>query len=282
MSDAASTKVEETLERLEREFAELKGVVTRMDLALRGFANDFRMLLPSYQEPKSLLPHQAQFYSQNGEDGIIAEMVRRIGEGSRVFLEIGSGDGRENCTRLLLDSGWTGFWLEGSEKACERAQSRFSTELRKGRLKMACAMMTKENLAQVLDDLGVPETVDVLSLDVDQNTAHLWRALPPRRARIACIEYNASVPPSLAWEVPYVADRGWNGTNAFGAGLKVLERIGEEQGLKLVGCDGHGVNAFFAAADEVGDHFAEPFTAEHHYQPPRYELSQHRGHRANR
>ena len=127
--------------------------------------------------------------------------------------------------------------------------------------------------------MGVPQLVDVLSLDVDQNTSHIWRALPPRRFRVACVEYNASVPPSVAWEVPYVADKPWDGTSRFGAGLKVLEQIGEQQGLKLVGCDIRGTNALFAAADEVGDKFAEPFTAEHHFQPPRYELTQHRGHK---
>ena len=282
VSEIGSTKVEEAIERLERDVAQLKGAVGRLDQLLRGFANDFLTLTPGYNEPGSLLPNQMQFYSQNGEDGIIAEMVRRTSPGDRVFLEIGCGDGRENCTRLLLESGWTGFWLDGSLEAEERIAHYFKDALETGRLKMVRALITKENLPSILDEMGVPDVVDFLSLDVDQNTSHLWRAFAPRKARLACIEYNASVPPSVAWEVPYRPNGGWDGSNVFGAGLKSLEHIGEQQGMKLVGCDSHGVNAFFVAANEVGDRFAAPFTAEHHYQPPRFELAIHRGHKVRK
>jgi len=37
-----------------------------------------------------------------------------------------------------------------------------------------------------------------------------------------------------------------------------------------VGCDAVGVNAFFVREDLLGERFLPPFTAAHHYQPPRY------------
>ncbi len=71
----------------------------------------------------------------------------------------------------------------------------------------------------------------------------------------------------------------WDGTNWFGAGLKAIERIGTSKGLHLVGCDYLGVNAFLVAKDEDMSQFQAPFTAEFHYEPPKYQLTSHTGHR---
>jgi hypothetical protein len=64
----------------------------------------------------------------------------------------------------------------------------------------------------------------------------------------------------------------WDGTNRFGASLKTLERIGREKRLALIGCDFRGVNAFFVGETECGDKFLRPYTAEQHFEPPRYAL----------
>ena len=47
-------------------------------------------------------------YSQGDEDGIIDAIFRVVGEGSRVFVELGCGNGLENNTHYLLLRGWTG------------------------------------------------------------------------------------------------------------------------------------------------------------------------------
>jgi hypothetical protein len=51
-------------------------------------------------------------YSQCDEDGIIQEIFRRIGTDNRRFIEIGCGDGSENCTAYLLHQGWSGLWID--------------------------------------------------------------------------------------------------------------------------------------------------------------------------
>ena len=62
--------------------------------------------------------------------------------------------------------------------------------------------------------------------------------------------------------------------------LGALEALGREKGCCLVGCSLAGVNAFLVRADLVGDKFCAPFTAENHYEPPRYALAGSFGHRA--
>ena len=59
----------------------------------------------------------------------------------------------------------------------------------------------------------VPVAFDLLSLDVDRNTSHLWRALSGLAPRIVVIEYNAAIPRDDAWEVAYRSDAPWDGSD---------------------------------------------------------------------
>jgi len=67
------------------------------------------MTHPKYRDERCLSTCRGQVYSQNNEDGIIDEIFRRIGVDSKRFIEIAAGDGIENTTRLLLETGWNGL-----------------------------------------------------------------------------------------------------------------------------------------------------------------------------
>lgn len=127
--------------------------------------------------------------------------------------------------------------------------------------------------------LRVPPDLDLLSIDIDQNTYHVWRAIRSLRPRVVVVEYNASIPPWLDWASEYRPDRTWDGTMNMGAGLKAFERLGRQKGYSLIGCDSVGVNAYFVR-DELADpaKFCDPFTAENHYEPPRYAWGARGGH----
>ena len=226
---------------------------------------------PRYADSKRLLGYAFQACSQNGEDGIIQEIFRRIGVTNRVFYESGVGNGVENNTAFLLSLGWSGFWVD--------ANPRFVTQLEKaGLLKSRLlqhrvAKINRENIVGILTDLGVPKELDLLSLDIDQNTWHIWGALGDSfRPRAVVIEYNGAVPPGIEWKVEYDAERVWDGTHNFGASLKAYEKLGRRLGYFLVGCDPFGANAFFVRNDLVGEHFAAPFTSENHFEPARFHL----------
>ncbi|MGF1619379.1 MAG: hypothetical protein ACFCUR_02055 [Rhodomicrobiaceae bacterium] len=239
--------------------------------------------LSASRDPRELCLCTTQCFSQGPEDGIIAEIFRRIGVRNRTFVEIGAGDGRENTTRLLLALGWSGIWVEGSARACAAIRKDFAAPLASGQLRLIEAMVTAENIEALLAEADAPERLDYLSVDLDMNTYYIWRALGRRyRARTACIEYNASIPPSWEFVVPYQSAAVWDGSTHFGASLKSLELLGAEQGYRLVACDFYGVNAFFVSEKEDLSGFVEPFTAEKHYQPPNYLAPFRRGHWAAR
>jgi hypothetical protein len=234
-----------------------------------------------YADPLYLARHHAQVYSQNGEDGIVAEIFSRIGTSNRFFVEIGAGDGRENNTRFLLEQGWHGLWIDASVPAMIDASQTFAEAIQDRRLTLVQTDVSVANVNQIMDDTNVPDICDFVSIDIDFNTPHIWNAMT-RRSRVACIEYNGNLPPSADLSVPYEPTGSWDGTNWYGASLKALERIGADKDLALVGCDLLGVNAFFVSTAEAQDRFREPFTAEHHYELPRYTLASHIGHPPSR
>jgi len=273
------------LDALRRDVAEIKalqwelyGQVQRLSLASFGaWQDELRHADPRYRDPRSVAAVPGQVHSQNNEDGILAEIFRRIGTNSRRFVEFGVGDGRENNTRLLLDLGWSGVWVDADPKGIAAIRERLAGAIADGRLTVVEALVTRENAA-ALADPG-PDGLDLLSLDIDYNTSHVWATLGGWRPRVCCIEYNAHYPPAVSWEVPYEPERPWRGDTNFGASLKRLEEIGDGLGYRLVGCDLMGVNAFFVRDDLVSEAvFQPPFTAEQHHEPPRFFLVHPRGH----
>ena len=226
-----------------------------------------------YQHPKCLNRYEKQVFSQNGEDGIIAEIFKRIGTQSKTFVEIGAGGGLENNTLLLLLQGWSGYWLEGNARAVRDIQREFREPIASRQLTVLEGFITAENIQSILEQAGLPAEFDFLSIDIDRNTYWIWNALPAFRPRLVVVEYNALFPAEMAWRVSYHANRTWNGSTYYGASLKAYEQLGNSLGYNLVGCDLTGVNAFFVRQDLCEDHFLKPFTSEQHYEPIRYYLA---------
>jgi hypothetical protein len=234
-----------------------------------------------YQDSKRLLVHGAQYSSQNFEDGMIEEILRRISPANRTFVEIGVGDGSQNNTMALLASGWSGWWLEGDATACSSIErSLLAMPALKKRLNLKQALVSPRNIRQLFEELQIPKEVDIFSLDIDLDTYHIWAVLSDFKPRVVVVEYNGGVSPTVEWISPWIPRKTWDFTQAFGASLKAFELLGRRHGYSLVGCDLTGINAFFVRNDLLGDHFLEPFTAENHYEPPRYYLTMRLGHKA--
>ncbi|MCO5052372.1 MAG: hypothetical protein M9920_08720 [Verrucomicrobiae bacterium] len=227
---------------------------------------------PRYAEPKRLCRHEQQVFSQNGEDGAVAEIFRRIGTKDRTFVEIGVSEGLENNTTFLLVQGWKGFWFDGDDAAIAKIQRHFWQPLAAGNLKLKRAFINAENISSLIDAAGVPREFDLFSIDIDRNTYFVWQALTTIQPRVVVVEYNSLFPPDVDWKVEYRPELVFNCTTYMGASLKAYERLGAEKGYALVGCDLSGMNAYFVRKDLVGDQFAEPFTAANHYEPPRHFL----------
>jgi len=209
-----------------------------------------------FRDRKRLLGSGFKVYSQHDEDGIIEEIFRRIGETDRFFVEFGVGDGLENCTAYCLLKGWNGVWIDGSADCYQSVQRNMKFLLDSKRLIAIYHFITAENVEHLFKQLEVPKEFDLLSIDIDRNDFWVWKALNSYRPRVVAIEYNASFKQTVSCVVPYNPSAIWDGTNYTGASLKALEKLGCENGYRLVGCNYTGVTAFFVREDYVGDRFA--------------------------
>ena len=204
-----------------------------------------RQLRRVLADPRHLNRCDRRLHSQAGEDGVLAELVRRAGETSRTFVEIGSGDGSENCTRALLEAGWRGCWMEADPQYAASADA-----VAGGRAVVLNALVCRENVRSLLDGAGVPAEPDVLSIDIDGNDYWIWAEIGrSRRPRIVVIEYNARFPPPIRWVLPYRPDWIWDGSFRQGATLSALCDLGARLGYRLVACSSFGANAFFVRDD---------------------------------
>lgn len=263
---------------------DLKQIKAQQQNLLKLQINAYRQELlrdERYRHHQNLNRFEQQVFSQNGEDGILAEIFRRIGTQSKRFVEIGVGNGLENNTAFLLFQDWHGWWIDGDESSVNHIQQHFKKPISEGRLKIAFTFITAENIETLLQQMEVPAEFDLLSLDIDRNTYWIWAALPRLRPRVIVVEYNGSIPPSYVWKVDYAADRIAKKTIYYGASLKAYELLGRQYNYCLVGCDLNGINAFFVREDLCPGKFEEPFTAEQHFQPFRHFLVQRDGYPAS-
>jgi len=225
------------------------------------------------QDPRHLLPSGYRTYSQNDEDGIIREIFNRIGTTNRTFVEFGIGTGLENNTLALLFEGWKGLWIDASEESIRNIRAGLPATIGDGTLQLIGSRVDAENINDLISSAMDQEEIDLLSIDIDGNDIHVFKAIQWIRPRVVVIEYNALFRPPALFCLDYEAEHSWRRDDCMASSLKLLEIEFAEKGYSLVGCNATGANAFFVRNDLVGDKFMSPFTAEVHYQPSRIYMS---------
>lgn len=260
-------------------------VMKKMDddkgIKVAQFLNDNLFNHPKYAHSKRLNRYEYQVFSQNGEDGIIQEIFNRIGYTNQYFIEFGVENGLECNSTNLLYKKWKGLWIEASDVHYKQITGRFKDLIDSGQLSVAHEFITAENIESIFKHAGAPAEPDLLSIDIDYNDYHVWKAITSYKPRVVVIEYNSIFRPDTIFVVKYNPNRVWDKSSFFGASLLALEQLGRQKGYCLVGCVFTGSNVFFVRDDLVGDFFETPFTAANHYEPNRDFLYYKAGHPKN-
>jgi hypothetical protein len=224
----------------------------------------------SKKHPRSLRNFERRHYSQNGEDGVIEEIFRRIGATNRRFVEFGVQDGTQCCTRNLLEAhDWAGVWIECDPAHVVCARSRF----RESPITVIEAFLTADNIQRVFASAGVPTEPDLMVVDVDGNDYWMWKAVGEHyRPRVVVVEYNGTFGPNARWAMPYDPQHRYDETAYFGASLASFVELARSLGYCLVGCESMGVNAFFVRQDCAVEQF-DGFdrSTRYHYVAPHYD-----------
>ncbi len=181
-------------------------------------------------------------YSQNGEDGILEEICRRLDLVPEWVCEFGAWDGKFlSNTFQFIERGANAVLIEGdTTKYSELLTLRESYP----KIRPICAMVSATNPATKLDTLlgttEIPGDFDVLSIDVDGEDYYMWESLENYRPKLVVIEINSLVHPADRQYIHSVA-KGYVGSG-FGATLE----LGKRKGYSLV-C--HTGNMIFVRDD---------------------------------
>ncbi|NJL07924.1 MAG: hypothetical protein HC900_06410 [Methylacidiphilales bacterium] len=242
------------------------------------------------QDPRRLDPFGYKVYSQNDEDGILAEIFRRIGIEQGTFCEVGVENGLECNSLFLLHKGWRGAWIEGNDQQEAPIREKFGGLMSAGRLSVGIGFASPDNIDEVLTQslaaIGCDAaTLDLLSIDIDGMDIYLLEALT-LAPKVICIEYNAKFPPPVSKRPVFDPEYRWRGTDYMGSSLVALAEVATAKGYALVATNVTGANAFFVRGDLLADRFADGLPLAELYNPPRYHLfSDHfisaAGHRAD-
>lgn len=168
--------------------------------------------------------------SQFGEDGIIEEILNRIGSGSAFCVEFGAWDGRHfsNTWQLWHEKGWGGILIEGeADRAAKLKESLAAFP----KVMSYCAFVGFEGGAKldaILAKAGAPQVIDVLSIDIDGDDYRVFEALNAFSARVVIIEHNPTIPP----HIELVAPPG----NYFGSSALSLYNLAKKKGYSLAAC----------------------------------------------
>lgn len=187
----------------------------------------------------NLRKFEAQVYSQFGEDGVLQRIFECVGTRNKSFVEFGAWDGQHlsNTANLRLHQGWTGLLMEGSDRA-------------DGELVMQ-EFVNAENVEVLFAKYGVPETFDLLSVDIDGNDYWVWKAIERFTPRVVVVEYNIFFALDAPRTIEYHADHVWDETTYHGASLAAFHKLGLAKGYTLVHTDSWAPNAFFVLDSEL-------------------------------
>jgi len=198
-----------------------------------------------------LAPYELKVFSQNGEDGVLDEILRRIGVQDRTFVEFGAGPGVEAVAVYLADvDRWHGHFIEADPADFQALAAKYAMS---SRVTTTEAFVTPDEVEALFSRLAVPDEPDLLSIDIDGHDYWVWKAISRCRPRVVVIEYNAHLGTDRL-TMPRTSTPGWQGTDYFGASIGALVDLGTEKGYRLVHCDLTGVNAFFVR-DDLGGEF---------------------------
>lgn len=191
----------------------------------------------------NLIDHAENRYSQNGEDGIIAEIFRQLKISTGWFVEFGAWDGihLSNTYNLAAHAGWSGVYIEGNP---QKFQDLLKTTAQfPDKLHPLCAMVGFEGEGK-LDDLlartPIPKDFDLLSIDIDSYDWQVWNALENYRPKLVIIECNCAIAPDV--------HSVHNPPASEGASFKALVDLGKKKGYSLVA---HTGNCFFVLKELV-------------------------------
>lgn len=200
-------------------------------------------------------------FSQFEEDGKLLYILALTGMKTRRFIEIGSDDGiNSNCANLYFHFGYHGLFIDGNAKALRRGRRFYSKYPNPWYFppRFLQAMVTRENINELIGNESFDGEIDLLSIDIDGNDYWIWDALEVCTPRVVIIETHVEFGLQDI-VVPYDPEYVFPGRHPLyhGASGPAMVNLARRKGYRLVGANIYGSNFIFVREELCGSMLPE-------------------------
>ena len=137
--------------------------------------------------------YKKSIYSENGEDGIILEILKRLklSTKNRWCCEFGAWDGiyLSNVFNLVKNKDYKVLFIEGDKNKFKKLEENFKDK-KAVNLNKYVSFEGKNTLDQILSDNKFNTNFDLLSIDIDGNDYHVFESLKIFKPKVIVIEFN--------------------------------------------------------------------------------------------
>lgn len=187
------------------------------------------------------LKYRHNVYSQNGEDGILREMLLRLPDHTGWVCEFGAMDGKKysNTFRLVQTQGYQAVYIESDPSSFNRLLVTATEHPSIVPILRRVEPTGENTLDAILAETPIPTDFDILSIDIDSCDYQVWDSVKVYRPRIVVVEIESTIPPTR-----FDSIHGSGSPN--GTGFLPMTMLGITKGYTLV-C--HTGNLIFVRND---------------------------------
>ncbi|MBN2180322.1 MAG: FkbM family methyltransferase [Sedimentisphaerales bacterium] len=168
--------------------------------------------------------------SQYGEDGIIEKVLETLGDNDKWCVEFGSWDGKacSNTFSLITDKGYSAVLIEGNRKRYKDLLQTFAGNNKAVMINEFVGYDSENGLDSILKKTAIPADFDLLSIDIDGNDYHVWKAIKEYKPKVVVIEFNPTIHKTVEFVQPP------DPRLQQGSSLLSLTKLAKSKGYELV------------------------------------------------
>ncbi len=147
--------------------------------------------------------YKKNIFSQNGEDGIILEIIKRLNLNgkNKWCCEFGAWNGihGSNTFNLVKNFNFNAVYIEGDKKRFKDliiTKSKFSKIFPFNKY-VSYKKNSLNSLDNILKKTKIKKNFEILSIDIDSYDLAVWKSLKKYRPEIVIIEINSGIPPGI-------------------------------------------------------------------------------------
>ena len=174
------------------------------------------------------------YFSQNGEEGILLEIFKRLNIKKGFFCEFGAWDGQHlsNTYYFYKNLKWDGLYIEAD---AEKIKDLYTNIPDTNILKECCFVEIEgeNSLDNIFKRNAIKAEIDLLSIDIDSDDYAVWKNFTNHSAKVVIIEINQTIPTHIEYIQP---PKAYHGNSA-----RAVYNLGIAKGYALVASTDHNL-----------------------------------------